>query len=155
MRKLLIISASLRMLKEPMQPIRAADRFDGILMRTTRKYIPKLKRVDILILSPVHGLISPEDKIPYNEPIGESWNKVQFSRDKIQAAKKTNLGIISQLLSGRKYVEIYINVGKTMQQLMEGFEQIVPKTTKIIFAQGRGIGPKVAHMKKWLELQLH
>ena len=41
-----------------------------------------------------------------------------------------------------------------MLQLIEGFEQAVPANTRITYAQGNGIGPKVAHMKKWFELQL-
>lgn len=155
MKKLLIISSSLRIIKEPKEPIPATKRFDGTLIRSIRNYVDKLKNVDILILSPVYGLIPPEKKIPYHEPIGGNWGKVQFSKNEIGTAKKVNLIIIEKLLSKRKYDEIYINVGKTMLQLIEGFEQIVPKTTKITYAQGRGIGPKVAHMKNWMELQLH
>jgi len=154
MKKLLILSSSSRILKDPKEPVPATKRFDGVIVRTIRNYVGKLKNVDILILSPVFGLIPPEEKIPYHEPIGGSWHKAQFSKDKIETAKKANLATIKKLLSKRKYDEIYINVGKTMLQLIEGFEQIVPETTKITYAQGRGIGPKVAHMKNWMELQL-
>jgi hypothetical protein len=156
MRKLMIVSSSSRMLKEPKEPISAKERFDGILMRITRNYISRLRNVDVLILSPTYGLITPEKKIPYHEPIGGGWkwNRVQLSKDKVEAARKSNLITIRDLVSKRKYDEIYVNVGKAMFQLIEGFEGIVPKTTKITCAQGRGIGPKVAHMKNWMELQL-
>jgi len=156
MRKLLIVSSSSRILTKPREPIPATKRFDGIFIRSIRNYIDKLKNVDILILSPAYGLIPPEKKIPYHELIGgESWHKAHFSEDEINTSKKTNLSIIKKLLSKQKYDEIYINVGKTMFQLMEDFEQIVPKTTKITYAQGRGVGPKISHMKNWMELQLH
>jgi len=150
----MIISGSSRMLKEPKDPIPAIERFDGIFMRTIRNYIHRLKKVDILILSPVYGLISPEDKIPYHEPIGGNWHKADFPKDKIDDARKANLVAMRKALSKQKYDEIYVNVGRKMLKLMEGFEQLTPKTTKIIYAQGAGIGPKVAHMKNWIELQL-
>lgn len=155
MRKLLIISSSSRMLREPKDPIPAIERFDGILIRSVRNYVDKLKNVDILILSPVYGLIPPEKKILYHEPIGGSWHKAQFSKDRIDTAKEANLSTVKELLSRRKYEEIYINVGRMMLKLAEGFDELVPRTTKITYAQGRGIGPKVAHMKNWMELQIH
>jgi len=155
MRKLLIISSSSRMVKEPKEPISATKRYDGILIRSIRNYTIRLKNVDILILSPVYGLIPPEKKIPYHELIGGSWHKMQFSKNKLESLKKANLATIKKILSEQKYDEIYINVGKEMLQLIEGFERIVKKTTMhITRAQGRGIGPKVAHMKKWMERQL-
>ena len=154
MKKLIIVSGSSRILKEPREPIPATERFDGIFIRSIRNYVNKLKNVDILILSPVYGLISPQKKISYHEPIGGSWHKAQFSKRQIEAAKKANLPTIEKVLSEQKYDEIYVNVGKTMLQLIEGFEQIVPKTTKITYAEGKGIGPKVAHMKSWMELQM-
>ena len=155
LRKLLIIPSSSRTLREPEEPIPAIRRFDGIFMRTVRKYVDKLKSVDILILSPVFGLIPPERKIPYHEPVGGSWHNAKFSKNRIDTAKEANLVRMKKLLSKQKYDEIYINVGKTMLQLIEGFEQIVPKTAKITYAQGRGLGPKVAKMKNRMELQLH
>ncbi|MEM2969539.1 MAG: hypothetical protein QXR63_01225 [Candidatus Bathyarchaeia archaeon] len=38
-----------------------------------------------------------------------------------------------------------------MMEILKGFEQMVPCTTKIVYAQGAGIGPKMAHMKNWIE----
>lgn len=154
MKKLLIVSGSSRILKEPKEPVQAVKRFDGIMIRSIRNYVDKLKNVDILILSPIYGLISPEKKISYHEPIGGSWPKIEFSKGQIIAAKKVNLPTIRKILSKQEYDEIYVNVGKTMLQLIEGFEQIVPKPTKITYAEGRGIGPKVAHMKNWIEQQI-
>jgi hypothetical protein len=156
MRKLLIISSSSRMTKEPMEPIPAAQRFDGVFMRITRNYARKLKQVDISILSPTYGLISPQKKIPYTEPIGGSWNwsKTWLSRAEIETTRKANLRTLTKLLSKGEYDEVYVNVGKEMLQLMEGFEHVIPRTTKLTYARGRGIGPKIAHMKNWMEEQL-
>ncbi len=153
MKKLLIVSSSSRILKEPKEPVQAVKRFDGIMIRSIRNYVNRLKSVDVLILSPVYGLIPPEKKIPYHEPIGGSWPKIEFSKTQIRIAQKVNLPTIRNILSQQKYNEIYVNVGKTMLRLIEGFDQFVPKTTKIIYAKGKGIGPKMAHMKKWMEQQ--
>jgi len=141
------------MTKEPKEPIPAAQRFDGIIMRVTRKYASKLKNVDILILSPTHGLIPPEKKIPYSQPLGGGWkwNKVQFSKDKLEEARVTNLRVLKEILSKRQYCEIYVNVGKAMLQLIEGFEEMIPQNAKLTYARGRGIGPKIADMKNWME----
>jgi len=154
MNKLLIVSGSSRLLKEPKTPIPAIDRFDGLLIRSIRHYFGRLKNVDILILSPVYGIIPPKEKIPYQEPISGSWRKAQLSEDQIQALRKANLVTMGKYLSKKKYDEIYINAGATMRQLIEGLEQLVPKTTKIVYARGGGIGPKTAHMKDWMQQQL-
>jgi hypothetical protein len=155
MRKLLIISGSSRMTKEPLEPIPAVQRFDGVLMRSTRKHARKLKNVDILILSPRHGFILPQKKIPYDEPIGEGWkwNKDWLPREEMEAASKANLRILRGLLSRRKYDEVYVNVGKKMLQLIEGFEDVLPQDVKLTYARGGGMGPKMAHMKSWMEQQ--
>ncbi|MEM2969540.1 MAG: hypothetical protein QXR63_01230 [Candidatus Bathyarchaeia archaeon] len=62
MKKLIIISASARLLKEPVEPILATQRFDGVFIKLLRKYQKQLRNFDILILSPVHSLIKAEKR---------------------------------------------------------------------------------------------
>ena len=87
MRKLLIISASSKILKDPLKPVKATERFDGLFMNIVRKYIPRIKNVDVLILSPVYGLILSNEKIPYLEPLEGSWNKAHFSMKLLKRQK--------------------------------------------------------------------
>jgi hypothetical protein len=39
-------------------------------------------------------------------------------------------------------------------KIIEGFDKVVPRSTKITYAEGSGIGPKMAHMKKWIEVNI-
>ncbi|MEM3551788.1 MAG: hypothetical protein QXV01_11940, partial [Candidatus Bathyarchaeia archaeon] len=61
MKKLMIISGSMRLLKEPEEPIPAIQRFDGVFVRLVRKYSKKLRDIDIYILSPIYGLVKAEE----------------------------------------------------------------------------------------------
>jgi hypothetical protein len=65
----MIISGSRRILKEPFTPIPALQRLDGVFIRLVRKYNEKLRNVDILILSPIYGMITADAEIEYKEPI--------------------------------------------------------------------------------------
>lgn len=154
MKNLIIISGSTRIIKDIPRPIPAIQRFDGVFIRLIRKYLKKARDIDILILSPVYGLISGEEKIEYKEPIGENWRKLKFDSNAISRMRESNLRMLRKWLSKRNYAEIYINVGKNMLKLIEGFEQIVPQTTKVTYAQGSGIGPKMTHMKSWIESRI-
>ena len=153
MTKLLIVSASSRVLKEPKEPIEALQRFDGIFMRVIRKYYSKRKKLDVLILSPVYGLVWAEEKIPYKEPIGGGWYRLPFSEDEVAKLREENLSTLRKILVASKYDEIHLNVGKYMFGLIKGFEQFVKKKTKITYATGRGLGPKIKFLKDWLESQ--
>jgi hypothetical protein len=154
MKKLIIISGSMRLLKEPDEPIPAIQRFDGVFIRLVKKYYEKLRTIDVCILSPIYGLVRAEEKINYKKPIDGKWYKFEISRDKISKLRASSLSTLKMLMNGQRYNEIYINVGKNMLKIIEDFEKIVPKNIKIVYAQGRGIGPKMAHMKKWLELNI-
>jgi hypothetical protein len=151
MKNLVIVSGSTRLVKEPSQPIPAIQRFDGVFIRLVRKYYRQTKDIDVLILSPVYGLISSEEKIDFRKPIGENWRELNLDNNIVSMLRESNLKLLKKVLSKRSYAEIYVNLGKDMLKLIEGFEKLVPQTTKITYAQGPGIGPKMAHMKKWLE----
>jgi hypothetical protein len=141
------------MVEEPREPIPASQRFDGVLMRLTRKYVSERKDIDVLVLSPTFGLIPLERKIPYVEPIGRDWrvDSAKLPEDKLERAKEANIAMLRRVLDRKSYGEIYVNAGKNMRRLIDGFEKTVPSDIMLIYAQGRGIGPKMAHMKEWLK----
>ena len=153
MTKLLIVSASSRVLKEPKEPIEALQRFDGIFMRVIRKYYNKRRKLDVLILSPAYGLVWAEEKILYKEPIGGGWYKLPLREDEVAKLREENLSTLKKILAASKYEEIHLNVGKHISELIKGFEQFVNKKTKITYATGRGLGPKIKLLKDWLESQ--
>jgi len=153
MAKLLIVSASSRVLKEPKEPIEALQRFDGIFMRVVRKYYNKRRKLDVLLLSPVYGLVWAEEKIPYKEPVGGGWYRLPLRRDEVVKLRKKNLSTLKEILAASKYDEIHLNVGKYMLELIKGFEQFVKKKTKITYATGRGLGPKIQFLRDWLQSQ--
>jgi hypothetical protein len=155
MKNLIIVSGSTRLNKEPSHPIPAIQRFDGVFIRLIRKYYRQTKNIDVLILSPVYGLISGEEKIEFKEPIGESWRELNLDSDTISKIRESNLKKLMKWLSKRNYTEIYVNVGKNMLKLIEGFEKIVPQTITVTYAQGPGIGPKMTHMKSWIESRIY
>jgi hypothetical protein len=154
LRRLIILSGSTRVFKEPVDPIPAIQRFDGVLIRLVRKYHKQLRDFDILILSPVYGLIKAEEKIGFIEPIQGSWRKLNLSEGEISKLREASLSTLQKLLKKKQYDEIYINVGRNLLKTIEGFDKIVPQTVRITYAQGPGIGPKMAHMKNWIESQM-
>jgi hypothetical protein len=150
-KKLIIVSGSVRVLKEPAEPVPAIQRFDGVFIRLIRKYYKRLRGFDILILSPVYGLIRAEDKIIFEEPMGGSWRRPALSDSDAARLRESSFSTLQRLLAKREFDEVYINVGRTMLRKIGGFEGMLPKTTKITYSEGNGIGPKMRHMKNWIE----
>jgi len=155
LRKLVIISGSTRILKEPVDPIPALHRFDGMFIRIIRKYYTRLSDCDVLILSPTYGLIKAKEKIGFKQPIPGSWGKLVIADNEFLRLKESSISTLQKLLATRQYDEIYVNLGKGMLKIIEGLDKIVPQRTKITYAYGSGIGPKMAHMKNWIESHLH
>ena len=55
---------------------------------------------------------------------------------------------MKHIAKSRKYSEVYVNVGKELHSIIEGIEGVL--SCRIVYAEGNGIGPKVAHMKNWM-----
>jgi len=109
MKNLIIVSGSTRLNKEPSQPIPAIQRFDGVFIRLVRKYYRQTKDIDVLILSPVYGLISSEEKIDFREPIGENWRELNLDNNIVSKLRESNLKVLKKVLSKRNYTEITSN----------------------------------------------
>jgi len=151
LKKLIIVSGSTRLLKEPADPIPAIQRFDGVFIRLVRKYHKQLRDFDILILSPIYGLVKAEEKIGFIEPIQGSWRDLNLNENEISKLRESSLSTLQKLLKRKQYDEIYVNVGRSLLKTIEGFDKTVPQAVKITYAEGPGIGPKMAHMKNWIE----
>lgn len=153
MKKLIIVAGSTRLTKEPTEPIPALQRFDGVHARLIRKYKDQLRNVDIVFISPVYGLIRAQEKIGLKEPAAGNWRKLALTEDEIIKLKDSTIPALKRLLSKNQYDEVYVNVGKSLLRGLEGLDKMFPQTTKITYSQGRGIGPKMSHMKVWIKLQ--
>ena len=53
-----------------------------------------------------------------------------------------------KVMEGRRYGEVFVNLGSAYRPLIEGFEDKVK--LKIEYAKGPGLGPKAGEMKRWL-----
>jgi hypothetical protein len=151
MRKLVIISGSKRVLKEPNEPIAALQRFDGNFTRLVRKYSKRNQNFDILILSPVYGLVRAEEKVVFKEPIAGNWEGFSLSDDDLAKQKKLNLSKLQKIIGSKEYDEVYVSAGKSMLKLIEGFEKIIPERVSLRFAEGNGIGCKMASLGEYLK----
>ena len=119
--------------------------------RLIRKYYKKFVKVDVLILSPIYGMISADEKIVYKEPIGRDWRRLSLNEDDVLKIQKSTYSVLKKFLEKNHYDEVYVNVGKNMLKHLIDFEKTFPHTTKITYSKGRGIGPKMTDMKRWIE----
>ena len=148
----MIVSGSTRV-KDSDEPIPALQRFDGNFARMIRKYCNQMRNIDILFLSPAYGLVKAEEKIGLKKHLGGSWRRLKLTDEEISDLREANLSTLRKLFTKRDYDEIYINVGKSLLETIEGFDKTIPSNVRITYSQGRGIGPKMTHMRKWIESQ--
>jgi hypothetical protein len=155
LRNLIIVSGSARVAREPAEPVPALQRFDGIFTRLIRKYHKQLRGFDILIVSPIYGLVTAEQKIGFRQPVNGSWRDPLLADKDVSRLRESSLLTLRNILARQQYDEIYVNVGKNMLRIIDGFEKMAPRRTRITYAEGPGIGPKLTHMKKWIESHVH
>ena len=146
MPKLLILGPSFRRNPNP-QLIPAIERYDGIFYRIVRKYADKLreKDIDVIIITEDLDVVTPDTKLPYKPPKGESWKSLppaEKDPEKIEALKSR----ILKLVEKRKYEEIFIALNRHYRALLPD----LTAHTKKVIASFRGIGPKAQALKQWL-----
>ncbi len=154
MTKLLIVSGSSKIRDKPESPVPALQRFDGVFIKQIRKYYESLQDVDVIILSPVYGLVGAAEEIPSKEPIGGNWRHFVLSQEDLNRLRGPSLQKLRTLFDKKHYNEIYINLGKDLLSIIQGFETTLPSGTTITYAEGRGIGPKMAHMRDWIMMNI-
>jgi len=126
------------------------DRYDGPTYRTLRKFYPDGHpplNLDVVIISAKYGLLRCQQLIEnYDHPMtvkraGELRSKVQARLNAlIQDSRECPFSLGA-------YDQVFINLGKTYMQILEGFHWGPLSTLE---ASG-GIGQKTSQMKAWLE----
>ena len=137
------------MKKEPVSPIPAVERYDGVFFRQFRKYRRegKLRHTDLVIISPKKGILLANTLVPYEEPYAGKMGDLKSANPDTDLRRRENLRQLNKILQ-RNYSEIYVNCGQQFLQLIEGFQELT--SAKITLAEGGGLGPKAAHMKEWI-----
>lgn len=148
-RRLLLLNESYRR-TQSYTPIPALDRYTGVFFEVLKKAVrehPKETRdLDVLILTKEGELFRSEENAPYYPPLGQGY---RHSLLKVDPSKRAM--IMSKLLKvieGKRYSEIFVNIGKNYRPLIEGFD--AKANVKIEYAKGPGLGPKAGDMKRWL-----
>ena len=146
MPKLLILGPSYRRNPSP-EPLPAIERYDGLFYRIVRKYIDKLKEkdIDVIIVTEDLDVVTPETKIPYKPPVGESWKTLPPIEKDPEKIKLLRIQIL-KLIERRRYEEIFIVLNKYYQELLPDLTVY----TKKIIVSFKGIGPKAQALKQWL-----
>lgn len=144
-RSLLIISCSRRKINTPGR-MPAFERYDGQSYRIIRKAIREgcfPDNLDILIISAKFGLLSWDAEIKdYNQLMSKE------QAHKLRPSIQKNL---ESFLVDRDYDKLFINMGATYLETLEGFDWRKHFSEKIQ-AEGR-IGEKSSQMKSWVRGQ--
>ena len=140
---LLIISCSERKVETP-ETLAALERYDGPTYRTLRKAMHEgriPKKLDVLIISAKYGLLACQ------QPADTYNQKMTLKHaDKLRPEIQNRLKSFIQTKRGG-YDQVFINLGKTYRQTLDGFHWGLLSTLE---ASG-GIGQKTSQMKAWLE----
>jgi len=147
MAKLLILGPSYRRNPSP-KPLPAIERYDGLFYRIVRKHADKLREKDIDVIIVTEGLdvVTPDTKLPYKPPVGESWRSlppIKKDPEKVELLRSR----ILELVRRREYEEIFVALNKRYQELLPDLEAYTQK----VIASFKGIGPKAQALKQWLE----
>jgi len=148
-RRLIIVSASRRLSSGSSRGIPALQAYDGLFARFVRKYIREgyIKKADVLFVSPVYGLIRGEDPLLPGGILEGDWRHPKVKPTQMRLMNKNALRLLKRLAASVHYSEAYVNVGRELYPIIKGVELAL--SCKVVFAEGRGIGPKTAHMKEW------
>ncbi|RLE92226.1 MAG: hypothetical protein DRN04_10845 [Thermoprotei archaeon] len=146
MARLLILGPSYRRNPSP-EPLPAIERYDGLFYRIVRRHVNKLreKDIDVIIITEDLDVVTPETKLPYKPPVGESWRSLPPIRKDPERVELLKSRIL-ELVRERRYEEIFIALNKHYQELLP---DLTAYTRKVI-ASFKGMGPKAQALKKWL-----
>jgi hypothetical protein len=148
-RRLVVVSASSRIIGPDSGEVQAIERYDGVFIRIVRKSIREgyLNQRDVLIVSPVLGLVRGLDPIPLHKPIEGTWHEPRLDRHKLENMNESALRLLKKLIDSGEYSEVYVNVGTRLYPIIAGIDRL---NCRLVYAKGRGLGPKAADMKAWL-----
>lgn len=149
-KRLMIVSASTRLKESATEATPALMAYDGIFARVLRRYIREgnVEERDVLFVSPLLGLLRGIEPLPRHESSKKDWHNPKVDRNQQEILNQKALNLLKDIAKSGKYSEVYINVGKELHSIIEGIEGVL--SCRIVYAEGSGIGPKAAHMKKWM-----
>lgn len=140
---LLVISCSQEKLNIS-NPAPAFELYNGPIYKSIRKIkrednLPK--NVDILIISAKYGVLGFYDLI-------EKYNQ-RMTKERAEELKSDVFNELKKHFKNKQYKEIFINLGKDYLSVLDGTENIIPRGTRIVYAEGR-IGEKLKQTRDWL-----
>jgi len=125
----------------------ALERYDGVFFRVARKYLGKVKDVDVIVMKDDLTLVDGNVPLPYVPPIGDVWGGQSFSKEEVEEARVRNEDFLDKKLRSRKYSEIFIAMGKKHAKALPDLSRY---DVKVIFPTHGGPGPKARALKEWL-----
>ncbi len=144
--RLLILGPSFRRRKD--QPsLPAIERFDGLFYRVARKYMNKVKDVDILVMKDDLTIVDGSTPLAFSQPQGSSWGAPTIEKNTIERAKRINDSYLKRKLGRKEYSEIFISMGRTYAGALPNslFE-----SRNTIFPTSGGPGVKALALKNWI-----
>jgi hypothetical protein len=143
LRSLLIVACSQRKRPDP-GLLPALERYDGVYFRVLRKarregYWPA--NLDVLIVSAKYGLVELHTAIEYYD--------LRITPEQALRLKPSVVSILAKRVTSMTYAEVFLNVGKTYQVALEGWNVRLSDDTAVVYASG-GIGQRAGQMRQWL-----
>ncbi|MEM1587365.1 MAG: hypothetical protein QXE14_03170 [Candidatus Bathyarchaeia archaeon] len=145
-RRLLIIGPSFRRRRD-VSLLPALERFDGLFFRVARKYLSKVKDVDVVVMTDDLTLVSGNAPLDHREPRGAEWGKLRLPRDILERAKVFNDKFLEKKLKNGRYSEVFLAMGKQYARALPDLEKY---GVKVVFPASGGPGPKAQALKQWI-----
>jgi hypothetical protein len=143
-RRCLIVGCSRTKVDSP-QPLSAIQRYDGPAFRVIRRYLSQapesVQDVDIFVLSAKFGLLSAENKIPSYDRLMTAARAAEL-RPCVQEAVRVQV-------CPQKYAEVFLSMGKTYLQAMEGLDTLLGDGVRVIISDSAS-GQKLTDLQRWL-----
>lgn len=125
----------------------ALERYDGLFFRVARKYLNRIKGLDIVVMIDNLTLIDASTFIAYTEPEGTHWGTKIVSSEILERAETNNKAFLEKKLKKGRYKEVFISMGKEYAKALPDFSRY---NVKVIFPSTGGPGPKAQALKNWL-----
>ena len=144
-RRLLILACSQRKRPDP-GLLPAIERYDGpqfqVLRKFVREYPDEGQPQGTYILSAKFGLIPADESIPNYDH--------KMTPKRAQALNVQVLDSISQILRDNVDCQgLFINLGESYWQALDGYERVIPSDLKIIISHGSQ-GRRQVELRDWL-----
>jgi hypothetical protein len=117
-----------------------------LFFRVARKYLDKVKGVDVAVMTDDLTLLDGSAPLPYDEPEGTSWGDKTIMKRTVEGARVVNRDYLGKKLKGKKYHEIFIAMGKEYATALPDLAQY---GVNVVFPASGGPGPKAQALKKW------